>query len=117
MEAKATLIGSLFEKTEDYAKSSIDLIKLKAIDKSANAVSSGASIVIILIASLFLIMMVNIGAAIWIGELMSNPFSGFFIVALFYAVLSIVLYIFRNPLIKTPINNLFITHVRKEKHI
>lgn len=117
MEEKATLIGSLFEKTEDYAKSSIDLLKLKALDRSTNALSSVASICIILIATMCIIMMVNIGAALWISKLMNSSYSGFFIVALFYAVLSVVLYIFREQIIKTPINNRIITHIREEKLI
>lgn len=117
MEAKATIIGSLFEKTEDYAKTSIDLIKLQALDKSANAVSSAVSVFVILISTLCVITMVNIGAALWIGKLIGSYYSGFFIVAIFYAVVSLVLYIFKDSIIKTPISNLFITHIRKEKHI
>ncbi|MCD6018309.1 MAG: hypothetical protein K0S53_1430 [Bacteroidetes bacterium] len=117
MEEKATLIGSLFEKTEDYAKSSIDLLKLKALDKSTSAITSFASIFVILISTLFIIMMISVGAAIWISKLMDNSYSGFFIVALFYAVLSVVLYVFRDEIIKTPISNRIITHIRKEKQI
>jgi membrane protein YdbS with pleckstrin-like domain len=117
MEEKATLIGSLVEKTEDYAKTSIELLKLKALDKSTSAISSLASIVIILITSLFLISMINIGAALWISKQMDNSYSGFFIVALFYAVLSVVLYVFREQIVKTPISNRIITHIRKEKQI
>ncbi len=117
MEERATLIGSLVEKTEDYAKTSIELLKLKALDKSTTALSSLASIVIILISSLFIISMVNIGVALWISMQMDNTYSGFFIVALFYAVLSIVLYFFREQIVKTPISNRIITHIRKEKQI
>ncbi|MES2567461.1 MAG: phage holin family protein [Bacteroidota bacterium] len=117
MEEKATLIGSLVEKTEDYAKTSIELLKLKALDKSTSAISSLASIVIILISSLFIISMINIGVALWISALMDNSYSGFFIVALFYAVLSVVLYVFREDIVKTPISNRIITHIRKEKQI
>lgn len=117
MEEKATLIGSLVEKTEDYAKTSIELLKLQALDKSTSAISSLASIVIILISSLFIISMINIGAALWICQLMGNSYSGFFIVALFYAILSVVLYIFREEIVKTPISKRIITYVRKEKQI
>ncbi|MGZ5222228.1 MAG: phage holin family protein [Chitinophagaceae bacterium] len=117
MEEKATLIGSLFEKTEDYAKSSIELLKLKAVDKSTNALSSVASVCIILVSTMCIISMVNIGIALWISMLMDNSYSGFFIVALFYAVLSVVLYVFREQIIKAPVSNRIITHIRKEIHI
>lgn len=117
MEERATLIESLFEKTEDYAKTNIDLVKLKAIDKSASVISSTASVVVILVSTVFIIMMMSFGAALWIGKFMDNTYSGFFIVALFYAVLSIVLYVFRDSIIKLPVRNLFINHIRKDKNI
>ncbi len=113
MEEKATLIESLAERAEVYTKSSIDLLKLKAIDKSSDVLSSLVSALIISITVLFIAMMVNIGAAIWIGKLIGNSFCGFFIVAAFYTILAIVLYIFRKQLLKTPLCNCIVTHIRK----
>jgi membrane protein YdbS with pleckstrin-like domain len=87
------------------------------LDKSTTAISSVASIVAILITSLCVVSMVNIGLALWICKLMDSSYSGFFIVALFYAILSVILYVFRDQIIKTPISNSIITYVRKEKQI
>jgi len=40
MEENAKLIESLLEKAADYGKTTLDLIKLKAIDKSTDAAST-----------------------------------------------------------------------------
>ncbi len=113
MEEKATLIGSLVDKAEVYAKSSIDLLQLKAIDKSANILSSLMSTIIIAFVILCITIMISIGAALWIDELMESSYYGFFIVASFYIFIAIILGVFRKSLLKMPLNNRFITHFRK----
>jgi len=117
MEEKVTLIESLVEKAENYADSSIDLLKLKAIDKSSDMVSSLVSTLIIAAVVLCITFMVNIGAALWIGELIGNAYYGFFIVAFFYILVVIVLCIFKSELLKMPLRNSIITHIREEKNI
>ena len=117
MEEKATLLESLVEKTEDYTKTSIDLLKLKTIDKSAKALSSLGSTIIITIAIICLTTMVNIGVALLIGGLMGNLYYGFFIVAVFYLLVVIVLYVFRKSLLKVPLSNRIITNIRKDINI
>ena len=117
MEEEATLIETLVDKAEAYTNSSIDLLRLKAIDKSANAMSSIVSTVIIAVSVIIVISMVNIGAALWIGELIGNAFYGFFIVAAFYLLVAIILVAFRESLLKTALSNSIISHIRKEKHI
>lgn len=109
MENHATLIGKLFEKAERYTMSSVELYKLKVIDKSADVISSlTARLAIILFITLFFLIL-NIGIALWIGELLGRTYYGFFIVAGFYALAGIVLYFFRNRWIKTPLRNSIIT--------
>jgi hypothetical protein len=105
MNDNATPIASLFERAEDLSKTSIKLYKLNLIDTSAAVVSSMvAGLAIFSIVALsFLIM--NIGLALWIGKLLVEPFYGFFIIGGFYALLAIVLFIFKNQWIKNPLSN------------
>lgn len=105
MNDNATPIASLFERAEDLSKTSIKLYKLNLIDTSAEVVSSMVASLAIFstVALSFLIM--NIGLALWIGKLLVEPFYGFFIIGGFYALLAIVLYIFKNQWIKNPLSN------------
>lgn len=105
MNDNATPIASLFERAEDLSKTSIKLYKLNLIDTSAAVVSSMVAGLAIFstVALSFLIM--NIGLALWIGKLLVEPFYGFFIIGGFYALLAIVLFIFKNQWIKNPLSN------------
>ena len=115
MEDRTTLIESLFEKAEVYAKTNVDLFKLKAIDKSADIVSTAAAKIAIIIVASVIIIMMNIGLALWIGELMEKSYYGFFIVAVFYLAIALVLHFFKDQLIKTPVNDSIIIQMLKEK--
>lgn len=111
MEEKATMIESLFERTEAYAKTNIELVKLKAIDKSADVVSTLVSKVAVIIVGSLMATVLNIGFALWLGEILGKSYYGFFVVASFYALIVIILLIFGNKLIKTPVSNNFINQM------
>ncbi len=109
MEQQTTLIGVLFEKSEQYLKTSAELYKLKAIDKSADVISTfTARVSIVLFITLFFLIL-NIGVSLWIGEALGKSYYGFFIVSGFYALGAGVLYLFRDRWIKTPVKNSIIT--------
>lgn len=114
MEDKATIMESLVDTVVVYTKSSIDLWKLIAIDKSANMLSSVISTIIISTAVMCLTMMLNIGVALWIGKLIGSSISGFLIVAGFYTVVVIVLVAFKKQLLNTPLSNSIISFLRKK---
>ncbi|PIQ14691.1 MAG: hypothetical protein COW67_12370 [Flavobacteriales bacterium CG18_big_fil_WC_8_21_14_2_50_32_9] len=102
---------SLFERVEDFGKTSFELYKLKTISKTTEVVStfvSRGSVVIVL--SMFLIF-VSIGLALWIGDLFGKPYLGFFCVAAFYIVLGGVLYYFLHQYIKKQVSNSIISEV------
>ncbi|MEO6190585.1 MAG: hypothetical protein ABIO44_09795 [Saprospiraceae bacterium] len=115
MEDKATLIESLFEKAEGYAKTNFDLFKLKAIDKSADVVSTIVAKIAIIIVVLIIVFLLNIGLALWIGELLGKNYYGFFIVAAFYVLVALILNYNRGIILKEPVNNSIILQMIKEK--
>lgn len=105
----------LFDKAENYTKTSIELAKLQLIDKSADVLSSFVSMLIISIVAGMFLMLASVGAAFWIGEFLGNIYYGFFAVAGFYLVIALIVGLFKNQLIKTPISNSFITSILKQK--
>ena len=114
MEDKSTLIESLFEKSEAYAKTNLDLFKLKAIDNTADVVSTVLSKLVFYVVVLVIILSVNTGLALWIGELVGKLSYGFFIVAAFYVLVALLLY-FVPGLIKSPVNNSLILKMLNNK--
>lgn len=107
------LFESLLESASEYGKTSYELVKLKALDKTSDTVSSliPHSVVIILIASFILFL--NLGIALWLGEVLNKTFYGFFVVAAFYFFAGIVIHFFMHKWFKRIIGNYFIKHVLK----
>lgn len=111
----ATPLELLIEKAEGYSKTTMELFKLTAIDKTAEVVSSATARLIILSVVALFIIIVNIGLGLWIGELLGKIYYGFFVVAGFYLFIAILLQSFKNQLLKDPISNSIVTQLLKEK--
>lgn len=111
MDEREGLVDSLIEKGEQYGKTTLELLKLKTLDKSADVASNLVSWLIIVIFATLFFLILNIGIALWIGDLLGKSYYGFFIIAGFYAILALVFGIFRKQLIKMPVNNSIITQV------
>ena len=108
MERQPNTIGSLFENAGDYLETRLDLLKLQAIHKSSDVTSSIISRVTIIVLIAFGIFILNIGIALWIGELLGKSYWGFFVIAGFYCLVGLILHIFRNSILKEPISSMII---------
>lgn len=115
MKDKVILIEMLIDKIEQYSKTTIELYKLKAIDKSTDVFASLASrIIIFIIIALFFIVL-TMGVALYLGEVLGKTYYGFFAVAGFYGVVAIILFIIRKPYIEKTFNDYIINQIFKEK--
>ncbi len=117
MNNNATPIETLFEKAGDYSKTTIELLKLNAIDKSADVVSTLAVQLVIFIVVALFTLVINFGVALWIGELLGKSYYGFFVVAAFYFLVAIIVYSFRNQWIKSPLNNSIIAQLLNKNRV
>ena len=109
METPVSLVESLFEKVEVYGKTTFELSKLKALENTTHVVTSLVSrLSVIIMLSLFTLVL-NIGIALLLGELLGKSYYGFFIVAAFYLIAGIVFHFFLHKWIKKPISDLIIT--------
>ena len=113
MEDNARLIESLLEKVNDYGKTTFELVKLKALDKSSDVISSllPHGLAFILIAT-FLIFL-NVGLALWLGEILGKIFLGFFVVAVFYGIVWFIIHFFMHKRIKKMVRDNFIKQMLK----
>lgn len=115
MDNIATNIEMLYEKAENYTKTSIDLVKLKAIDKTSEIISSLAVVISVAFIVAIFTLFLNIGIALWIGDELNNMALGFFIVSAFYLIVGIIIFINRNSFIKVPIDNLIVGKLLEKK--
>jgi hypothetical protein len=117
MNNHETSIEMLFEKAEDCTKTTLELLKLKAIGKSADIASSFAMQLTFFMVVAMFIVIINIGLALWIGELLGKSYYGFFVIGGMYALLAILLRSNRHQWVKTPVSNFIITQILKQKTV
>lgn len=115
MDNIATNIETLYQKAKEYTETSIELLRLNAIDKTADVVSSlFARLALIMLVAMFTLF-INIALSIFIGQLLNEMYLGFLIVSGFYLILAVVVFYFNDKLLKIPITNLVIAKLLKTK--
>ena len=115
MENIATNIERLYLKAESYTKTSFELVKLRAIDKTSQIISSLAVVISVALIIAMFSLFLNIGIALYIVNQINDMAAGFLIVSGFYLIASIVVYIFRNNWIKKPIDDLIVGKLLEER--
>ena len=106
-ETKTDLIEPLLERAEAYTKTSFELLKLQALDKAADVSATLFSRSLFILIVSFFAILVNIGIALWLGDILGKSYYGFLIVASCYALVGIILLII-HPFIKARVNNAII---------
>ncbi|MES2592837.1 MAG: hypothetical protein V4608_13220 [Bacteroidota bacterium] len=105
MEDKINFIEPLVERAEEYGKTSLELLKLKAADKTAELTSTFISRgAVVLVLSIFIVF-ANIGLALWLGDLLGKSYYGFMCIAGFYGIIGAVLYFFMHNWIKKRVSD------------
>jgi hypothetical protein len=113
MEENPNLFESLIESVTEYGKTSIELAKLKALDKTSDVVSTiiPHSFIIALIATFILFL--NLGLAFWLGDILGKTYYGFFVVAAFYLLIGAIIYFFMYKWLKKIVCDIVIKKLLK----
>jgi short subunit fatty acids transporter len=112
-EDNTKLLESLLDKAKEYAVTTIELARLKAVDKAADVVSSFLPVLMFIIFMATFLLFLNLGLSLWLGEILGRTFYGFFIVSGFYLLVGIIIrFLFYNS-IKRMIGDYFVKHVLK----
>lgn len=98
---------SLLERLESFAQTNIKLYQYKAIDKGTEIASSVISVVIMSIFFILGFIVLSVALAMLIGHWLGAGYYGFFIIGGLYFLIGLVVFLFRNSWIKTPLINFF----------
>jgi len=113
MDNNVKLIETLLESIFKYVSAELELLKLKALSKTAEVVSNLIPLfVVFFILALFLLFF-SLGLAFWLGGIIGNNFCGFFVIAAFYAVVGLVIHFFMHKQIKRKISNFLVKQMFK----
>lgn len=104
-----TLIESIFNQSKEYAGDRFELYKLKLVDKTSTVASAVVAGVALFIVFLIFFIVLNIGIALLIGDLVGKSYLGFLILALVYAIAGFVIFKGRSKMFKTPLSNMLIS--------
>lgn len=115
MKDKVILIEMLYDKFEQYTKTSVELYKLKAIDKTTDVLATLiAKLVLAVFFTLFFIL-ITIGLALYIGDLLGKSYLGFFVLALIYGIIALILKINSKKILENRLNDYLVKQFFKEK--
>lgn len=114
MENNASTIEMLFDKAEKYTRTTVELAKLNAVDKTADVMSSVLSRITVSIVFVMFLFLINIGLSLWIGEFTGKVYYGFFIVSSFYFLIAVILFQFKEKWLKIPISNFIVVKMLKK---
>lgn len=113
MEDNTKLIESLLDRAIEYSKTSFQLAKLKAIDQASEAVSSFIPHSLVIMVVFLALFFLNVGFALWIGEILGKIYFGFFVLTAFYIIIGAVLHFLMQKWLKKIVSNHFIKKVFK----
>jgi hypothetical protein len=105
MDTPIENIENLFTNAGEYLENKTELLKMKLVDKTSEAVSSIAEKLIIFFILAVFFVLLTIGLALLIGYWLGHNFYGFFIMAALYGIVGLIIHVSRNKLLKTPIAN------------
>jgi hypothetical protein len=105
MEENSSVFETLLERAEDYGKTSLELIKLKAVDKLSDGASSAASKVAGGFFLLMFFILASIALSLWLGDVLGKSWYGFLIVAGFYGILGALLIVVKHNWLKKMVSN------------
>lgn len=113
MQEQPTDIDVLLSDAGDFIETKAALWKLKTIESLADV--SGelvAGLAMIVLAS-FVVILISIGVALWLGELLGKSYYGFFIIGGFYAIVALIMLLRRERWLKDPFSNMLIRKILK----
>lgn len=107
-------IEGLTDHVKEYINTRIELAKLQLAETTSLVIGNIVAVCIVVLLFLFFIVFASIAGAWALSKWIGKPYSGFLIVAGFYLLLGIIIWITRGPLIRFPIMNAMIKQLQKK---
>lgn len=95
------------DKLEEFGTSTVEYYKLRLFKSSMKGAISLVNLLVYGSLSLFVMLFLSVGAAIWIGMLLGYTFLGFLIIGGFYGVLLVFMFVWGRKMIASKILHTF----------
>lgn len=108
------MLDGLKHQFTSYMNTCYEMYSLKAVRKISTGATSILIVAMIVLFTILLLVFVGIGLAIWLNERVANAYGGFLIVAGLYAILALLVYVFRKRWIRKTIQDGIIYEMLKD---
>lgn len=115
MDDLKTKTGQLKEHVNEYAKTTIDLVKAKAAKGASNAAAGATIGIVAFLLLLFFLIFLFTAIAWWLADAFDSAPLGFFTVAGFFLLLLILIFALRKKVIVPAIRNAIISKVYEQQ--
>ena len=96
---------------KEYVTIQFDLLKMEAAEKVSVFGSEVTSGIIMLVWGLLFVIFISLGAGFYISSILGNTYIGFLLVAAFYFVVGLILFLGRKLFVKKPVKNKIIKSI------
>lgn len=111
MSSTISQLQDIATKAGELVETKAEILKLQLAGKTSETLSSVISLIAIVSMFGVALTIISIGLAFWLGLILGKIYYGFFIVGGFYAVMGVLLVVFREKLVKRPLSNLIIDKI------
>jgi hypothetical protein len=101
MNQEANYLQDTRKKLKQYIQRRLLLLQLQITEKTSRIAAAIITILVIIIAALFLLVFASITAGYWLGGITGSLTAGFGIVALFYLVIFLFVVVFLRKIMQT----------------
>lgn len=113
MQELVKLLDSMFSRAVDYGRTTIEIIKLKAVDKASDVIATNIPRLLFISLIAFSLLFFNLGLAFWLSDLLGKVYLGFLVVGGFYLLIGIIIQLFFHEKLKKAIRNYVIKQLLK----
>ncbi len=114
MDEEKSFAGKIYDQVEQYAKTTVELYKLKTAKTLSEVFASVATGLILWVLFLFILLFFSIGAAFYLGKVMGEWHYGFMTIAGFYLIIVGIIYVYRVKCLTRRLNDYIIKQIFKD---
>jgi hypothetical protein len=107
-------LEGLSDHVKEYINTRVELTKLRLAEKTSLIIGNLIAVTIVVLLFLFVIVFGSIAGAWALSDWIGKTYAGFLIVAGFYLLLGIIVWIARGKLIRFPVMNAIIKQLQKK---
>jgi len=107
-------LEELSDSVKEYLLLNLEILKFQTINQISTVGSSVISSLIIGISAFLCVVTLSIGLGFYLSALLGDSYSGFALIAAFYFLLAIILFVARKKMIEKPLRNKIIKKILED---